>query len=186
MVHSWVDLAKIHCTTSIDRVYSLLGLFNVNMPLLYGEGMKAFIRLQEEILKETEDESLFVYQKLDRVLNLDPKGSLLAQSPDFFATSADIILYDRDVLLGPGQSSGESGSAPSPVTNRGLQAQFLGCPCRYESFDKAGMKLGSAENGWLILLNCRVKADIMSRPAIFLEPMTWKTIDTSAATRVLF
>lgn len=32
-----------------DRAYSLLGLFNVNLPLLYGEGEKAFIRLQEEV-----------------------------------------------------------------------------------------------------------------------------------------
>jgi len=33
--------------------YALLGLFDVNMPLLYGEGgPKAFRRLQEEILKQ--------------------------------------------------------------------------------------------------------------------------------------
>jgi hypothetical protein len=30
-----------------------MGLFNVNMPLLYGEGTRAFIRLQEEIIKGT-------------------------------------------------------------------------------------------------------------------------------------
>lgn len=34
-----------------DQAYSLMGLFDINMPLLYGEGKKAFIRLQEEILK---------------------------------------------------------------------------------------------------------------------------------------
>lgn len=28
-----------------------MGIFGVNMPLLYGEGDRAFIRLQEEILK---------------------------------------------------------------------------------------------------------------------------------------
>ena len=34
-----------------DQAYSLLGIFNVNMPLLYGEGgVKAFHRLQEEII----------------------------------------------------------------------------------------------------------------------------------------
>lgn len=34
-----------------DEAYCLLGLFNVNMPLLYGEGSRAFRRLQEEIQK---------------------------------------------------------------------------------------------------------------------------------------
>ena len=33
-----------------DIAYCLLGLFDVNMPLLYGEGRKAFLRLELEIL----------------------------------------------------------------------------------------------------------------------------------------
>lgn len=36
-----------------DRAYSLLGLFNVNRPMLYGEGEKAFYRLQCEILNQS-------------------------------------------------------------------------------------------------------------------------------------
>lgn len=36
-----------------DKAYCLMGVFSVNMPLLYGEGDRAFIRLQEEILKST-------------------------------------------------------------------------------------------------------------------------------------
>ena len=38
-----------------DIAYCLLGIFDVNMPLLYGEGKRAFIRLQQEIMKETHD-----------------------------------------------------------------------------------------------------------------------------------
>ncbi|KAK4215427.1 hypothetical protein QBC37DRAFT_312464 [Rhypophila decipiens] len=46
-----------------DMAYSLLGLFNVNMPMLYGEGgEKAFLRLQQEIVLETYDKSLFAWQ----------------------------------------------------------------------------------------------------------------------------
>lgn len=41
-----------------DSAYSLLGLLDVNLPLLYGEGSKAFRRLQEEILKSRHDESI--------------------------------------------------------------------------------------------------------------------------------
>ncbi|KAJ5765855.1 hypothetical protein N7520_005414 [Penicillium odoratum] len=44
-----------------DRAYSLLGLFGINMPLLYGEGMGAFLRLQEEIIKRSDDQSLFAW-----------------------------------------------------------------------------------------------------------------------------
>jgi len=35
-----------------DIAYCLMGLFDVNMPILYGEGEKAFIRLQQEIIKD--------------------------------------------------------------------------------------------------------------------------------------
>jgi len=50
-------------TTRIEDVsYSLLGIFDVNMPLIYGEGKKAFRRLQEEILKSTPyDHTLFAW-----------------------------------------------------------------------------------------------------------------------------
>lgn len=44
-----------------DTAYCLLGLFDVNMPLLYGEGDKAFIRLQLEIIRKTDDESIFAW-----------------------------------------------------------------------------------------------------------------------------
>jgi hypothetical protein len=44
-----------------DIAYCLLGIFDVNMPLLYGEGKKAFLRLGEEILKLSNDHSLFAW-----------------------------------------------------------------------------------------------------------------------------
>lgn len=46
-----------------DIAYSLFGIFNVNMPLLYGEGdKKAFVRLQEAIMNESVDHSLFAWE----------------------------------------------------------------------------------------------------------------------------
>ncbi|KAI4711172.1 hypothetical protein J4E89_003737 [Alternaria sp. Ai002NY15] len=58
---SWA--ADRQATRSEDIAYSLLGLFDVNMPLLYGEGnTKAFRRLQEEIMKISEDETLFAWE----------------------------------------------------------------------------------------------------------------------------
>jgi hypothetical protein len=45
-----------------DEAYCLLGIFNVNMPLIYGEGQKAFKRLQEVLVREyPEDHSLFAW-----------------------------------------------------------------------------------------------------------------------------
>lgn len=57
---SWAS--KRHTTRPEDMAYCLLGLFDINMPMLYGEGgQKAFIRLQQEILKGPFDESLFAW-----------------------------------------------------------------------------------------------------------------------------
>ena len=62
-----------------DIAYSLLGVFDVNMPLLYGEGDKAFHRLQEEIIKQHNDHTLFLWSS-----TAQDDGRLLAPSPDSF------------------------------------------------------------------------------------------------------
>ena len=38
-----------------------MGLFNVNMPTLYGEGRRAFYRLQQEVMKQSVGTSLFCW-----------------------------------------------------------------------------------------------------------------------------
>ena len=56
---SWASSRK---TTRLeDEAYSLMGIFGINMPTLYGEGRKAFYRLQEEIMKTSVDTSLFAW-----------------------------------------------------------------------------------------------------------------------------
>ena len=42
-----------------DLAYCLLGIFGISIPLVYGEGTRAFTCLQEEIMKETNDLTLF-------------------------------------------------------------------------------------------------------------------------------
>jgi len=44
-----------------DIAYCLLGIFNVHMPLLYGEGNKAFMRLQLELLALSNDQTIFAW-----------------------------------------------------------------------------------------------------------------------------
>ncbi|KUJ07713.1 uncharacterized protein LY89DRAFT_691451 [Mollisia scopiformis] len=54
--------ASQRSTTRVEDIaYCLFGIFDVNMPLLYGEGEKAFLRLQEEIMKRSNDQSLFAW-----------------------------------------------------------------------------------------------------------------------------
>jgi hypothetical protein len=56
---TWVSRRKT--TRTEDLAYCLLGIFDISMPLLYGEGDKAFFRLQEEIMKTSGDQSLFAW-----------------------------------------------------------------------------------------------------------------------------
>jgi hypothetical protein len=68
-------------TKEEDEAYSLFGLFDVNLPLLYGEGrLKAFARLQEAIYDTTSDHSIFLFLH-SRNSNGHP---LLAESPSQF------------------------------------------------------------------------------------------------------
>ncbi|EEU35568.1 uncharacterized protein NECHADRAFT_17698, partial [Fusarium vanettenii 77-13-4] len=53
--------AKRRTTRPEDTSYCLLGLFDINMPLLYGEGENAFGRLQGEILKKSPDQSILTW-----------------------------------------------------------------------------------------------------------------------------
>lgn len=69
-----------------DIAYCLMGLFDVNMPLLYGEGKKAFIRLQHEIIRQSNDHTIFAWRAAEPALR-----GLLAHSPSEFRDSKDII-----------------------------------------------------------------------------------------------
>ncbi|KAL8410407.1 hypothetical protein RB596_000190 [Gaeumannomyces avenae] len=51
---SWA--AGRRTTRAEDRAYSLLGIFGTDMPLLYGEGARSFGRLQEEILRVSDNQ----------------------------------------------------------------------------------------------------------------------------------
>ncbi|KAI0805743.1 heterokaryon incompatibility protein-domain-containing protein [Xylaria sp. FL0064] len=75
---SW---AAHRATTKIEDIaYSLLGLFDVNMPLIYGEGKRAFRRLQEEILNNFDDDSLFAWSYNSEEYTGSFSG-VLAESP---------------------------------------------------------------------------------------------------------
>ncbi|KAF0326687.1 het domain-containing protein [Colletotrichum asianum] len=68
-----------------DQAYCVLGLFGVNMPLLYGEGSKAFVRLQEEIVKISDDQSIFACS-----MEALTMSASMAMSPRLFSRSSQV------------------------------------------------------------------------------------------------
>ncbi|KAF2831711.1 HET-domain-containing protein, partial [Ophiobolus disseminans] len=68
-----------------DIAYSLLGIFQVYMPMLYGERENAFLRLQEEIIRTTPDDSIFAWTASEG--SLSTYRGLFARSPREFRDS---------------------------------------------------------------------------------------------------
>jgi hypothetical protein len=63
---SWA--AHREATRLEDRAYSLLGIFDVNLSMQYGEGSLAFKRLQEMILQKSNDQTLFAWGFSPRII----------------------------------------------------------------------------------------------------------------------
>lgn len=92
---SW---AANRATTRVeDLAYSLMGLFDIHMPMLYGEGEKAFIRLQEEILKNNGDDSIFSWQAPDA--GHSTFRGLLARSPSEFKKCGGIYRGNTSLAI---------------------------------------------------------------------------------------
>jgi hypothetical protein len=106
---SWAAFRET--TRDEDAAYALIGLFDVNLPMLYGEGpTKAFLRLQEEIMRTSEDRSLFAWVKDEgSSFGTNDYHGLLADSPRDFARTGNTRSYT---------DSGEY--TPSAMTARGL------------------------------------------------------------------
>ncbi|KFY48760.1 hypothetical protein V495_01053, partial [Pseudogymnoascus sp. VKM F-4514 (FW-929)] len=99
-------------TRQEDIAYCLLGLFGVNMPLLYGEGERAFIRLEEEIIKRSDDHSIFAWTSSSDAPYMT--SGLLATSPLQFKHSGRI-----DSFRGATDQS-----RPYLMTNKGLSIKM--------------------------------------------------------------
>lgn len=93
-----------------DIAYCLLGIFGINMPLLYGEGDNAFIRLQEEIMKYSDDQTLFIWTYPEPSLGRYQLQGPFAPGPFAFNLAKNVI---PDELREFGR--------PYAMTNLGLQ-----------------------------------------------------------------
>jgi hypothetical protein len=134
---SW---ASKRTTTRVEDIaYSLLGLFGVNMPMLYGEGERAFIRLQEEIMKHSDDQSLFAWKSTRNVYR-----GLLAKSPSDFGDCCNIVT-----------SRSKWNRVPYSVTNMGLSIQLP--------------MIAWAMETYLAALDCELEDIPNSRVGVFLK-----------------
>jgi hypothetical protein len=125
---SWASKRK---TRIEDVAYCLLGLFDVNMPLLYGEGDKAFLRLQEEIMKASTDHMLFAWFQSGGLGWVD--CGLLTPSPEYFAGSSRFVRQ---------KVRADWSLKPYSMTNRGFEIELELCQ----------MEAGSGYR--LAILNC--------------------------------
>lgn len=162
---SWA--AGRETTRTEDIAYCLLGLFNINMPLIYGEGERAFVRLQEEIAKETNDLSLFAWTSKEEHGSESFTG-LFARSPEEFAHCRNILRWS-DFL------------APRPefvITNNGVRLETsleladdrefvmdLGCTDLTVREERLGIYLYQAGSRFL-----RKRPDILYRTQ---DPRMW-------------
>ena len=105
---------KRETTRVEDRAYSLMGIFSVHMTTIYGEGERAFQRLQEEIMKQSIDPSLLAWglfsmtttdlpQHSSEHEHTNYKSYLLARSPDNFNPR-----YSGRTTFSPVSSQGEA------------------------------------------------------------------------------
>ena len=73
--------AEREATRVEDEAYSLLGIFGITMPTLYGEGRHAFQRLQEEILQRIPDRTLFAWGESRLLSQVSPTGPIRVSLP---------------------------------------------------------------------------------------------------------
>lgn len=136
---SWA--ASRRTTRVEDAAYCLLGIFKVHMPLIYGEGQRAFTRLQKEIMKTTEDYTMLAWGLSKYLSNkhhwkgvqphnlVDPRRPLADSPNDFEVHNRAVWTYSR-LLPDSGsaiaaQSAQAEDDTPPLITSRGLRVSLL-------------------------------------------------------------
>lgn len=137
-IMSWA--AHRSTTREEDRAYSLLGLLGVHMPMLYGEGKHAFRRLQLEIMRTSNDQSIFAWGWDTRWTGWS--NNFLADDPSFFQDCSHVVTMQRDEFieaLGCNISKEDLLNIPVKrfrsftVTNGGIQIWLPLTPCEGSS-----------------------------------------------------
>jgi hypothetical protein len=136
-------------TRKEDMAYCLMGLFDVNMALIYGEGEKAFLRLQEQIAATSTDHSLFAWGVPsghdNDTENLRSYQGLFARSPADFDGCGTLW---NATIVPPNEWT---------QTNRGFHAALPTIPSALAEslFDESdGHRAKIDDEDYLAILNC--------------------------------
>jgi hypothetical protein len=177
---SWAS--KRVTTRAEDIAYCLLGIFGVNLPLLYGEGKKAFTRLQEEIMKNSDDQSLFAWEESAQIDSI-PRNQEVAitittddiQEPEVIlpqyhdAESSESRRKGLTGFLAPSPANFENAgsivpyrnwdiSTPYSMTNQGLRVQLE--IIRYEEADD-----------YVGILQCHYEDNYLGPLGVYIRPI---------------
>lgn len=159
MRFSWA--ADRDTTKPEDIAYCLLGIFDIQMSLLYGEREAgAFKRLQQKILETSDDQSIFAWkinkeQIPPKLTTMQRNFSLLAPSPASFKGSRNVV--EASAPLIPGYLEGVR--TPTMINNKGLHLALPVIP--------------QGNGGVLAILNCSTKgAEERSRLVIWLQDVS--------------
>ncbi|KAK4621759.1 NADH kinase POS5, mitochondrial [Fulvia fulva] len=134
--------ANRHSSREEDKAYSLMGIFDVNMPMLYGEGSKAFARLQEGIIRTSTNHSILAWQAYE-----DGHDTLLfSPSPYGFRRAHKIVSWSH-----PGIDESFS------LSNKGLR---ISLPV---------LETQDSPRYITVILNCRYADNGITQLALFLK-----------------
>ncbi|KAG1800530.1 uncharacterized protein BJ212DRAFT_111655 [Suillus subaureus] len=130
-----------------DRAYSLMGLFGIHMPIIYGEGEKAFRRLQLKIMKSSDDQTIFAWKDSLDYPHPDRTRGLLASAPDVFLRGSPIVPIDDSDLI----DSLHTARSPNPFHNLPRGYSILNDGIRIT------LPMKEAGDAWLAVLRCKGK-----------------------------
>ncbi|KAK4152693.1 vegetative incompatibility protein HET-E-1 [Chaetomidium leptoderma] len=188
---SWA--ANRTTTKPEDLAYSLLGIFGVNMSIIYGEGENAFLRLQEEIIKRSDDHSIFAWGTLGHDdghlphhIDMDDfdYDDDMADTTGIFAKSPQDFAGMEHVVAAPPPTQHTSDYT---MTNKGLHIKlFLARPhtaSHHHHHHHHNSPTTSPQNHYLAILNCHPEQDPTARLALLLTETPTPNIFLRTRTR---
>ncbi|KAK8052562.1 HET-domain-containing protein [Apiospora rasikravindrae] len=151
---SWAS--KRQTSREEDIAYCLLGLFNVNLLLISGEGKAAFSRLLKEIAQSSNDQSMLAWQVATGAPDMD---TWYPSSPAYFPFN---FIHNNT-----GQ---KESSFTTVATSLGMEVNMLLCPILdpVEHSD-SGMRVEGRRKNYLGILDCTINGNALARPAIWLK-----------------
>ncbi|KAH9945889.1 heterokaryon incompatibility protein-domain-containing protein [Epithele typhae] len=174
---SWA--ASRRTTRVEDEAYSLLGIFGVHMPTIYGEGRHAFLRLQEEIMKQVPDQSIFAWGPQMRWEDGIDKIAPLVPSHSSSSTHSPALLEGSLLAMSPRDFKDASGTHPLAATTHPDFRNLLGRDIPLPSYSVTPYGIHAT----LPIIPLSVSTDI-SRPQVLLVVLA--TADTGAPPNKLF